>query len=183
MAAVYAIWKRLGQVRLDGVNYDIGARQREDGRLFVSWVCMACCDQGPPTPALENTEQAIAFAKIGLHAHHALFHRPPATAFEPNRQAHATCESSEASCKELHSRQAAFAHAKAMFDELHGVFSQMREGRAQSHEFNASSKAFLQACRDWADVARVYQNELDAYSEELARRAAELHLVKSDADA
>jgi hypothetical protein len=75
MGALYAIWKRLGHTRLDGVNYDICVRERSDGRYSVTWVCLSCCEQGPLSPSAESVEQGIAFAHIGLQAHHSLFHR------------------------------------------------------------------------------------------------------------
>jgi hypothetical protein len=124
-------------------------------------------------------EQAVEFAKIGLRAHHALFHRARAKAAAPTCEATTTCGNPTSNCEELHLCHAAFARAKAMFDELCGLYGHMRDGDASSGEFSRSSGTFLQACRELDHASRAYHEALAAYGEALAERAEEIHRSKT----
>jgi hypothetical protein len=74
MSAGYATWDRFKHLKLHGVSYDIGVRLREDGRYLVSWVCLECFEQGPPSPAADTVEHAMELADVSLHLHHGLAH-------------------------------------------------------------------------------------------------------------
>jgi hypothetical protein len=74
MAGLYAIWKPIGHVNLDGVQYDIAVKQRQDGRFAVAWVCLGCCEQGTLLPGAASFDHAMAFADVAVRAHHALVH-------------------------------------------------------------------------------------------------------------
>jgi hypothetical protein len=74
MGELYATWRPLSHLSLDGVSYDIGVKERRDGRFSVGWVCLNCCEQGPLLPSSETLAGATAFAEAGLRAHHALVH-------------------------------------------------------------------------------------------------------------
>jgi hypothetical protein len=182
MAAIYAIWKRLGQVRLDGVSYDIGAKEREDGRIFVTWVCMECCEQGPPAPAVGSLEQAIAFAKISLRAHHALFHHKiqvaPSTCIE-----RPMCREHDSDRKPLQSRYVAYAYAKSTFEELRRAFERLQECSAEANRRQRScgtDASLIRACRDWDEIARQFNQALDVFSRDVNARAEELRKSGSE---
>jgi hypothetical protein len=163
MDAVYAIWKRLSQVRLDGVNYDIGVKEGSDGRVNVSWVCLKCCEQGSPSPASLTLEQAVALAKIGLHAHHALFHR---TALEPQAvpcRPDSNCGPVEAVCNAKELRRSAFAHVKEVYEQLCAAHAQLCVCNAGDTVPGVQSGLFPTACGDWNTVAREFQKALSEY--------------------
>jgi len=67
-------WKRLKQMEIDGVRYDICISQR--GPLFrAAWVCATCCEQGAWAPVSATADQASELAQIGLRSHHCLVHQ------------------------------------------------------------------------------------------------------------
>ena len=67
-------WKRLKQMEIDGVRYDICINQR--GPLFrAAWVCANCCEQGAWAPVSATADQASELAQIGLRSHHCLVHQ------------------------------------------------------------------------------------------------------------
>jgi hypothetical protein len=67
-------WKRLKQMEIDGVRYDICISQR--GPLFrAAWVCANCCEQGAWAPVSATADQASELAQIGLRSHHCLVHQ------------------------------------------------------------------------------------------------------------
>jgi hypothetical protein len=67
-------WKRLKQMEIDGVHYDICVSQR--GPLFrAAWVCADCCEQGAWAPVSATADQASELAQIGLRSHHCLVHQ------------------------------------------------------------------------------------------------------------
>ena len=68
-------WKRLKQVEVDGVIYDICVTER-GGMYRAAWVCSECCEQGAWAPTSGTAAQAIDLAEIGLRIHHALVHLP-----------------------------------------------------------------------------------------------------------
>jgi hypothetical protein len=179
MAAMYATWKRVGQVRLDGIRYDIGARQREDGRTFLAWVCLACCDQGPPAPAFGSTKQAIDFAKIGLRAHHALFHRNAKPTVKVECLTQSPCAPLDLDCKSLDSREAAFARVKAMFGQLRAAYAELQNGDPRLTHLPSSSDSSPQECIDWTAAAREFQAALKVFSNEVDKRACELQLFNA----
>jgi hypothetical protein len=68
-------WKRLKQMEIDGVRYDICVSQR--GALYrAAWVCASCCEQGAWAPVSATADQASELAQIGLRSHHCLVHQP-----------------------------------------------------------------------------------------------------------
>jgi hypothetical protein len=67
-------WKRLKQMEIDGIRYDICISQR--GPLFrAAWVCANCCEQGAWAPVSATADQASELAQIGLRSHHCLVHQ------------------------------------------------------------------------------------------------------------
>lgn len=174
MAALYANWKRLRHIRLDGVNYDIGVKERQDGRFSVAWVCLACCEQGPPAPAAETFEQAIAFAYFGLRTHHGLMHgntRPNLTIKEllesPNIANDPDCGTS---CR----RQAAYEKVKAAFAELCGVPANACSDDNQTNGSKRSIKPTATECRDWSEIAFNFDEALEAYAIEVGKHTKDL---------
>jgi hypothetical protein len=183
MAAVYAIWKRLSQVRLDGVNYDIGVKEGNDGRFSVAWVCLKCCEQGPPAPAALNLDQAARFAEIGLHAHHALIHQTAReTVAEPCLPS-PSCDSMDVNRKAIEHRQAVFAHVEAVFEQLCAAQAELRTNVANIGTNGGPPNLCANAYCDWNRVAREFLSALDVFSSEVDRRANELDTSNSRASA
>jgi hypothetical protein len=171
MATVDACWKRLTHVRLDGVNYDIGVREREDGRFGVSWVCLYCFEQGPPSPAAETLEQAVAFAHVGLHAHHQLVHADARShGYELIDMVAAACvddtESSDAECRNAHAR------LRTAFDSLCIAHARLRNCGRQLGE--PADGRFTNACRDWQSMSLEFDAAIREYAKELRKRTLSL---------
>jgi hypothetical protein len=69
-------WKRLKQMDIDGIRYDICISKR--GPLFrAAWVCATCCEQGAWAPVSATADQASELAQICLRSHHCLVHQAP----------------------------------------------------------------------------------------------------------
>jgi hypothetical protein len=75
MALIDTRWKRLKQIDLDGVKYDICVTEH-NGLYRAAWVCTQCCEQGAWAPVSATSAQASELAQIGLRIHHYLAHRP-----------------------------------------------------------------------------------------------------------
>jgi hypothetical protein len=73
LAGLGTEWKRLKQIEVDGVKYDICFSKR-DGMYRAAWVCAECCEQSPWAPLSSSATQAGELAQIGIRIHHALVH-------------------------------------------------------------------------------------------------------------
>jgi len=176
MAALYAIWKRLRHVLLDGVNYDIGVKEREDGRFSVAWVCLACCEQGPPAPAAETFERAIAFAYVGLRAHHGLMHGDTRRKLAIKELLESCDVVDRDDFAASDRRHAAYERLKAAFAELCGPPANVR-GCSADAEANCSKSAdnsMTSEPRDWSKIAFDFDEALEEYSIEVAKQTKEL---------
>jgi hypothetical protein len=80
MAGLGTEWKRLKQIEMDGVKYDICFSKR-DGMYRAAWVCEVCCEQGAWAPLSSSAFQAGELAQIGIRIHHALVHHSPRRRF------------------------------------------------------------------------------------------------------
>jgi hypothetical protein len=76
MAILDTGWKRLKQMEIDGVKYDICVTQRGDA-FRAAWVCGECCEQGSSAPWSTSPVQASQLAQVGLQHHHSMAHRYP----------------------------------------------------------------------------------------------------------
>jgi hypothetical protein len=179
MAALYAIWKPLSRVQLGGVNYAIGVKQREDGRFSVAWVCLKCCEQGPPAPATETLERAVAFAQIGLRAHHGFFHRDAKLVAGSNGPSGTIGALAFSECRPPEHRHAAYECARAVFKRLCSAHAKLRLGGVDFSRFKNSDNSHAATSRDWKAVACEFREALDAYSRELSKRPDQLHVVEA----
>jgi len=73
MAHLDTEWKRLKQLEIDGVTYDICITPCGD-MYRAAWVCAECCEQCAWAPISGSPAQASELAQIGLRMHHALVH-------------------------------------------------------------------------------------------------------------
>jgi hypothetical protein len=174
MAALYAIWKRLSHVRLDDVHYDICGKQRGDGRFTVAWVCLACCEQGPPIPAGETLERAVSFAHIGLRAHHGLVHGRMCDHDADGLTPRTDGRSPDVSRKR--------ARKGATYSQLCAAFEKLCIANAMVHSckgYEAGSKTtteeFAAARREWNESACNLDAALQAYAAELRERAGAIN--------
>jgi hypothetical protein len=175
MAALYAIWKRLSHLRIDGINYDICGKEREDGRISVAWICLGCCEQGPPIPAAESLGQAVAFAKIGLRAHHGLVHN--------HLHVDSIKEPSPASTNGHHEDVSQPSHKQAAYDRLRAAFEKMcmandiiRSYQGKAHLSKSTLQTFMDAYRDWSESSCNFDAALKAYAVELTDRAKSIEV-------
>jgi hypothetical protein len=171
MAALYAIWKRLRQVRLDGVNYDIGVKEGEDGRFSVAWVCMQCCEQGPPAPAAETLELAIEFAHIGLRAHHGFFHRDANYRSPVIGSPAPSCEIEQVNWDDFEHRHAAHTRTAEVFAKLCTAYERARLNSRQASQSDADYQSLSAACEEWNAAACEFREALEAYAKEVRKRA------------
>src|SRR5688572_6114536 len=166
MAALYSIWKRLSHLRLDGVHYDICGKEREDGRFTVAWVCLLCCEQGPPIPAAETSEQAVSFAYIGLRAHHELVHSKLGDTLADDGRATPSCDRSQDGSGMQPGRVAAFKQLRVTFEKLCSANAKLHSCKGHGTESNSASKEIAAACLDWNQSACDFDAALEAYSME-----------------
>jgi hypothetical protein len=169
MAALYAIWKRLSHLRIDGVHYDVCGKEREDGRFTVAWVCLSCCEQGPPIPAVETLEQAVTFARIGLRAHHGLVHRPLRNLATKAASAR-TSDGLQNAVSDQPSRRAAYDQLRAAFEKLCTANSKVRDCQTHRDDRNGI-EAIAVASRGWNECASDFNAALSAYTAEVKKRA------------
>jgi hypothetical protein len=169
MASRDAIWKRLSQVRLDDVNYDIRARKQEDGRFTVAWVCLRCCEQGPPIPADEFLERAISFAQIGVRAHHGLVHAGAKRHFG-FREAGARLERGDAPLGTRDSWSVAYQHLRTAFEKLCTSHAKLGTFSGPNLGSEKGRREFAAACRAWNESACEFDDALGKYSEALSQR-------------
>ena len=73
MTRLSTAWKRLKQIEIDSVKYDICVTER-DGMYQAAWVCHECCEQGAWAPTSGSASQASDLAQLGLQIHHSLVH-------------------------------------------------------------------------------------------------------------
>jgi hypothetical protein len=169
MAVLYAFWKRLSHLRLDGVHYDVCGKERDDGRFTVAWVCLACCEQGPPIPAARTLEEAVSFAHIGLRAHHGLVHakpRVPDAGSVPDPSG--LCR--DVVAEEKDGRQTAYEQVCAAWEKLCAAHAKM----CSSNEYRSCTNVpedLAAAYGDWNASTCNFDKALQAYSAELSRRA------------
>jgi hypothetical protein len=170
MAALYAIWKRLSHFRLDGVLYDICGKEREDGRFSVAWVCLRCCEQGPPIPATESLDRAISFAHIGVRAHHGLMHTGLGHQLSPNYW-------SPVDNGSLADDDRGSGQCRKAYKQLHDAFEKLCKANEKIRSYSTiaaiddPASSFAAACRIWNDAAHEFDEALEAYSTQLCERA------------
>ena len=174
MAALCANWNQLRHVRIDRANYDIGVKQREDGRFSVAWVCLTCCEQGPPAPAAETFERAIAFAYIGLRAHHALMHADTRRNLAINGllESRDVVEVGDFAASDR--RQTAYERVKVAFAELCTPHTKVLDSDPQDNGSKNADNSSFPEHRDWSEIAFEFDEALEAYSNEVGRHAKEL---------
>jgi hypothetical protein len=170
MAARNAIWKRLSQVRLDDVSYDIRAQQHEDGRFTVAWVCLRCCEQGPPIPADEFLERATSFAQIGVRAHHELVHADARRHFGFDEASPPRDKRGDGLRGTRDDCHAAYQHLRTAFENLCTAHAQLREFAAPNLDTSNTRREFATACRTWNESACEFDAALKDYSDELSKR-------------
>jgi hypothetical protein len=177
MAAPYSIWKRLGHLRIGNVNYDIGVKEREDGRFLVSWVCLACCEQGPPAPAVETVEKAIEVAHVGLRIHHNLTHAAAGTTTTAPESITPQSRKSEAAEFQPASRPlSTFSEAREAFQRLSRANAK-RARLARSARSNRGESSYVRNCANWSALAREFNDAIESYGRALEKRSQELELA------
>jgi hypothetical protein len=176
MAALYAIWKRLGHIRIGNVNYDIGVKEREDGRFAVSWVCLTCCEQGPPTPAADTVERAIEVAHVGLRIHHSLTHHSAGAITTTCAPAGPQYGQTNAFAHPPAASRSAFSDDRDAFDRLCRA-SAKRARHAQTAKTSKGKSVYVRNCANWSALAREFNIAIESYGRALEKRANE-----SDAD-
>ena len=67
-------WTHREQVMMDGVSYEVKAREAMGG-FYGAWECAICNDRGESGLESATAPQAIERAKVSLYAHHLLIHR------------------------------------------------------------------------------------------------------------
>jgi hypothetical protein len=174
MAALYSIWKRLSHVRLDGINYDIGIKERDDGRYTVSWVCLKCFEQGPPSPAAETLEQAVSFAQIGLRAHHGLIHADVRRSLALSETQQSVCAAANVSCNTEESRHTAYDCARSAFEQLCTAHARMHTCNGNQDQSKLDQTSLVAALHDLNSKSYEFDIALHAFSIELRKRAQEL---------
>jgi hypothetical protein len=167
MAGLYAIWKRLSHLRLDGVYYDVCGKVREDGRFTVAWVCLACCEQGPPIPAAKTLEQAVSLAHVGLRAHHGLVHSRRIVT--TGGRAFSDGGPHEESGKK-DSGPTAYEQFCAAWEKLCTAHARICSP-APDQSCTNTREHRAAAYRDWIASSRNFDATLQAYAAELSRRA------------
>jgi hypothetical protein len=168
LAELYSTWKQLKHLTLDGVRYDIAAKQREDGHLSVAWVCLNCCEQGPVLPAADHGAGTLAFAEAGLRAHHALIHGHAAALPELEQSNAGACSLITTRCQRADRCRAAHERAKAAFGKLCAANVALRRCGTNF------GRPALAASRELQSAAREFGAALIEYSKALERRANEL---------
>jgi hypothetical protein len=181
MSVRYVTWNRLSHLKFDGVSYDIGVREREDGRYSVSWVCLECFEQGPPSPAADTIERAVELAEIALHIHHSFVHdkgehgfahriaRSPAHKLGDNA---ANGAATISSARQL--AQPQYERAKRRFEELRAAQSRVRNYVAAAVNGGCDDDAMYAACCDYRRVANEFSDALVALSHAIDVRSKEL---------
>jgi hypothetical protein len=173
MAALYAIWKRLSHVRLDDVHYDICGKEREDGRITVAWVCLACCEQGPPIPAGETLERAVSFAYIGLRAHHGLVHGRMCDCDGDGLTPYANGRSPDVSRKRARNGTT-YSELCAAFEKLCTANAMVHSCKGHEAGSTTTAEEFATARREWTESACNFDAALQAYAAELRERAGSI---------
>jgi hypothetical protein len=160
-------------LRLDGVCYDICAKQREDGRFTVAWVCLQCCEQGPPIPAANSMERAVSFAQIGLRAHHGLVHRHLNECLADDGSATPAVDDDQEN-DATQATRTAYRDLCAAFEKLCSADALIRNCYGYHAKSEASIDKLAAACRSWNESACDFDAAIEAYSADLRDRTAAL---------